>query len=134
MNPRCGTRAGYERHRREKSVPCDRCLDANRIYMKTYRVTTGAITSIAVPIDVIGAALAGDLGPLRMALGPEMVEAIGHRMALEESRLRRDAETLAAVAEIVDRLDAPPPPDTDAVWSALHNEPECRDSADTHIY
>lgn len=33
----CGTFGGYQRHKRERTTPCDACREANRRYASNYR-------------------------------------------------------------------------------------------------
>lgn len=47
----CGTDAGWRRHRREGTDPCQPCRDAHSAYMRAYRRRTGLTTSTLVALD-----------------------------------------------------------------------------------
>lgn len=130
----CGTNAGYGRHRRMGEKPCPQCRAAHSRLIQAWKVQHGETAHVQVRAEVLSAVLTGDIDVLRMALGPEMVTALENRAALVESRRRRDAEVLAAVVEVVERLDPPPDSEFDAAWAAIHNDPALRDSADAYIH
>lgn len=53
LDTRCGTYAGYNHHRRNRSRVCKSCAAANRDYMREYRRRTGFSTSVLVPLDLL---------------------------------------------------------------------------------
>ena len=134
MAAQCGTTRGYARHLRHGEKACPPCLEGHNRHIQAWKVQHGRADHVQVSVDILAAALGGDLDVLRMALGPEMVTALRNRAAIEESRRRRDAETLAANAEIAERLEAPPDPKFDAEWVAIHNDPPLCDETDTFTY
>lgn len=122
MSAPCGTRAGHGRHVAQGETPCASCRTAFNRYLQAWRVQNGRASKIQIGVDVLAAVLAGDLDVLRMALGPDLVTALGISADLEASRRRRDAGALAAAPEVVERLAPPPDPALDTAWSAIHDE------------
>lgn len=41
MSGQCGTYAGFNRHKNHAETPCDACVTAKKVYMRTYRFRTG---------------------------------------------------------------------------------------------
>jgi hypothetical protein len=73
----CGTTAGYRRHRALRTgTDCPRCLKAWSVAQMLYRIRTGRVQDMKVPIDVVEAALGGDQEALPRFFGPEIVTAI----------------------------------------------------------
>lgn len=104
-------------------------------YVTCWRIRTGRQDSMRVTVATLAAVLNGDVAALVSELGEDFVSAIQQRSALEASKARRaDAETLALVGEVVDRIDDIPDESWDRLWADLHTEPELRDAADESTY
>lgn len=77
----CGTTAGYHLHCREKTVPCQPCLDALAVYIRARRIRSGTTRSVPIPLSLIARMLplpwAGPM--LRRQLGGEVCDAITAR-------------------------------------------------------
>lgn len=72
MSAECGTYAGYQQHRRERTGPCGICYQAHADYMRDYRRRTGLTRTVGVPVHVVKAAIRqvspGTAKALRQAL------------------------------------------------------------------
>ena len=49
----CGSYAGYQRHHKDGTVPCESCTDANRLYRNGWRVSAGGVRSLTVPVSIV---------------------------------------------------------------------------------
>lgn len=54
----CGTYAGWNTHQRNGTPTCLPCHDARRDYMRAWRIRTGRVHEIRIPVDLARAAAA----------------------------------------------------------------------------
>lgn len=100
-------------------------------YVTCWRVRTGRQDAMRVTVATLAAVLNGDVAALAAELGEDFVSAIKDRAALEASKARRvDAETLALVGEVVDRIDDIPDEAWDRLWRDLHADNDVTDLKD----
>ena len=71
-----GTHRGYQQHWKARTVPCQPCLDGHRRFAWASRIRRGTIKGLIIPLDVLDAALAGDVDALSRFLGPLVADAI----------------------------------------------------------
>jgi hypothetical protein len=78
MPTKCGTYAGWNQHKRHGTKPCEDCDSAQAVYIREWRVRTGATKGLLIPIETLAEALnsVNAWSVLYQHLGPDMVDAI----------------------------------------------------------
>ena len=53
----CGTYAGYQRHRRDREVPCEACAPMAAAYVRGWRQRKGEIKRVLIPVALLDQAM-----------------------------------------------------------------------------
>lgn len=74
----CGTYAGYQAHQKRNEVSCVMCVDANTVRLRVWRIHTGRIKSLNIPLSVLKQAFEAEdpMDPIIEFLGEEVSEAV----------------------------------------------------------
>lgn len=91
----CGSYAGYQAHQKRNEVSCVMCVDANTVRLRVWRIATGRIKSLNIPISVLRAAFEAEdpMDPIIEFLGEDVSEAViqcPHGMVSQDSPQRTD--------------------------------------------
>lgn len=105
---RCGTVAGYARHRHSRQRPCDQCVAAHNSYMRRYRKRRTGRTVPAIGVTRRLQALAYDGHPGH-AIAAELQTATSHLLRLMRGEFDTVyASTHHAVVDMYDRWAGTP--------------------------